>query len=280
MTAVGPQARAAAADVPRRSAAETPRPRLAHLPVSRGGRRRLAEHDGRPRASLRRGRAAGPACRREAAPPVPDRRLRDLRHVRGRARRPADRRHDRPRRCRDRSPGRRRSSSTTVASPSRCPRSAPTGSTGQAVLSSCWARFAAILLARLDRRRRPAASRRRRRRRPSSATVGSAVRTRSRGADGPTERAGRAEPGGPARARRSAAPPPGTAKPRRPRRTYKVKAGDTLIGIAARFGTTLAGASPSSTASRTRRALQGRPGPQDPLTPIARLSAGSRGSRT
>ncbi len=97
------------------------------LPVSRFGRRQLAEHHGRPRPSLWRGLPAGHPRRREAAAPVPDRRPpRAARPTRPPARPGRSPRTVR-RRCPGRSPARLRSSSTTVGSRSPCLRSGPSG---------------------------------------------------------------------------------------------------------------------------------------------------------
>ena len=191
------------------------------------GRRRLAEHDRRPRAPLRRRRAAGAARRREAAPAVPDRRARRLRDLRGRPSGPADRARPRAARCRGRWPGpprRPRPRPARDRMPVRARRSA-----GQAILIVLMAlAFAAIVLARRCRRadtagRRPAALRSRPGGSrplvappPAEPTPRTGAQRRTRPAEPP------ARPVAPTPAASSAAP--ARSRPRRrPPAHYKVK---------------------------------------------------------
>ena len=233
MTAVDPVARPA----PPASGDRTPDAAVQRrLPLPRRGRRRVAELDGRPRASVRGRVSAGAAGRREAAPAVPDPRPRHLCHVRRRPGGPAGRprsaagapapdRPDHPGRPRSR-PHRHRHARPPLGSaglagdPHRHPRDRLRGH-------------------RPDARHRRRHVRRGDWRLPQPRPERDRERSRDRRRGLPGRRDGRPE--------RSRGPTPGSGASAGPSdpgasavatQTYKVKAGDTLVGIAAKFGTT------------------------------------------
>ena len=240
-----------------------------HLPVPAVRGRGLAQLDRRPRAPLHRGLAAGAARGREAAPALPDRLPRRVRHLRRRDRGavggasrdddpPPGHPHD-PGRPRPRPPGRRHPGDEPL----------PVGRAGRA--------------------RRPA--RGRLRRRPGRpARLGRRIVARRR------RRAGVGEPGRAARPAAAAAthaatpkPTPTARRPPVPQKTvapsptlvptevspspsasdhpasYTVKRGDTLSGIAATYGTTVKKLAALNEHRRPVEAAR-RPGPEAALS--------------
>ena len=245
----------------------------------------MAQRVGRARASLYGGLTAVATRRREAAPAVPDRRSSLVRHVRGRHRGHGPPRTDRST-CAGRSPARHHSSSTRAAwrSRSRCPPSRRRRWPARAPSSACSAwpsRPSSSPAWRPVAGRRPASSSRsapahRRRPRP---TVPSPAPRRPRRRE-PTTAAPAATPKATAKPSPTLVPTGPSASPTAsaaPPTTYKVKRGDTLSGIAAKFATTV---KVLVRAQRHQGSFEAahRAGHQAAL--ILELNAGSPGNRT
>ena len=192
------------------------------------------------------------------------RRPRDVRHVRGRPRGTTDR--PRPR-CRT-LPRPMARTTPVVLDHGRLSITVPIlssdRSTGQAVLIALMAlAFAAIVLATLTSGSSAAASDGS----PFPGVVGGASPARLRRAAATRSPAPRPTRPRSRRHRAARTHPPApdpSAAPATPQ-TYKVKSGDTLVGIAAKFGTT---PKAITQAERHQRSVQpqDRPGPEDPLT--------------